>query len=294
VVGVDVSLRPWAWAVAVNGRWVSGELPDGRDPAGSLREALEAARVPDRAVALAIPMHSVAWDTIPGLRLRSRQARKAAALAAATRLRVTPREAVVSLDEARGGVMYACAERAVIGSLMAPWLAAGFAVPVVEPAAVSLLRGVGSDRPVVIVRVGDGEVEIVAGSRDRLLFARSVPVAWAPGQANAVRLEVDATIDAARKEGEAVERVLVGGRGDLGALLAAFGDGAGQVALSADYRMPEITPWAVAAASAALWKTVSPRRSHRGGAARGLAWLSTIAHTAGHGRRAGAEDPHEA
>ncbi len=254
VVGVDVSLRPWAWAVAVNGRWVSGELPDGRDPAGSLREALEAARVRDRAVALAIPMRSVAWDTIPGLRLRSRQARKAAALAAVSRLRVTPREAVVSLDEARGGVMYACAERAAIGSLMAPWLAAGFAVPVVEPAAVSLLRGVGRDRPVVIVRVGEGEVEIVAGSRDRLLFARSVPVAWSPGQANAVRLEVDATIDAARKEGEAVERMLVGGRGDLGALLGAFGDGAGQVALSPDHLMPEIAPWAVAAASAALWR----------------------------------------
>jgi hypothetical protein len=269
MVGVDVSLRPWAWAAPGSGRWAFGELPDGGDPARALREALASSRARDRAVALCIPARSVVWDTIPGLRLRSRQARKAATLAAATRLRVTPRDAVVSLGAARDGVMYVGAERVAIEAAMAPWLAAGFTVPVVEPAAVSLLRAIGSEAPVAIVRTGAGEVEIVAGSRDRLLFARRLPVALEAGQANAVRLEVDATIDAARKDGVAIERVLVSGRGDLDALVAAFPGSAGVAALSPERRVPEAPSWAIAAASAALWRASAPpaKRPARGAGA---------------------------
>jgi hypothetical protein len=265
VIGVDLSLHPWVWAAPSGGRWLCGELLDGGDPAAALRGALASARVRDRAVALCIPARSVVWDTIPGLRLRSRQARRAATLAAATRLRAAPREIVVSLGDARDGVTYVGAERAAIEAAMAPWLAARFAVPVVEPAAVSLLRGVGSDAPVVIVRAGAGELEIVAGSRDRLLFARHLPVAREPAQPEAVRLEVDATVEAARKEGVVIERVLVSGRGELGALLDAFPDRAGVAALSPAWRAPEAPPWALAAASAALWRAGAPaaRRSTR-------------------------------
>jgi len=293
MVGVDISLRPWAWAVAANGRWVSGTLPDGRAPAPALREALEASHIGDRAVALAVPTRSVSWNTLPGLRLRSRQVRKAAVLAAATRLRVEPRDAVVSLADTPGGVLFTCAERSAIEALIAPWLATGFAVPVVEPAAITLLRGVGSVAPVVIVRAGEGEVEIVAGSHDHLLFARHVPVAWAGGQTNAVKLEVDATIDAARKDGETIERVLVGGHGDLDALMAAFQGTASVVELSPDYRMPEIAPWAVTAASAALWKAAVPRKLRASGAG-GASSISRLFQTVGRRRSGSAEETHEA
>ncbi len=262
MVGVDVSLRPWTWAAPRGGRWLFGDLPDG-DPARALREALASSHVREKAVALCIPSRSVVWDAIPGLRAAPRQARKAAALAAAARLRAAARDVVVSVADARDGVTYVGAERATVEAAVAPWLRAGFSVPVVEPAAVSLLRGIGSDAPVVVVRTGAGEVEIVAGSRDRLLFARHLPLPEEAGQADAVRLEVDATIDAARKEGAAIERVLVSGRGDLGALAAAFAGRAAAAALSPAHRAPEVPSWALAAASAALWRAGAPASRQR-------------------------------
>lgn len=258
MVGIDLSLSPVVWAIPNGGEWLFGQAPSDRESPSAVREALVARGLRDRTVALCLPIRSIVWATIPGLRPRSRQARKAAVLAATTRLHIEPTEAIVSLSSVDGGVMYAAAERSAIEAVMIPWLAAGFAVAVAEPAAVSLLRGAADEVPVVIVRVGVGEVEIVAGSRDRLLFARHLPITWSEGQSNTVRLEVDATIEAARKEGVVIERVLVSGHGDLGALLAAFPNGAAMATLSPQCGAREVPAWALAAASVALWKT-TPR-----------------------------------
>jgi hypothetical protein len=255
MVGVDLSLSSMVWTTPKNGQWLFGHLPNDHESARALREVLAAHGVRDRTVALCLPTRSIVWATISGLRSRSRQARKAAVLAATARLRVAPAEAIVSLSSVAGGVMYAGAERSAIEAVMITWLAAGFAVAVIEPAAVSLLRGVATEVPVVIVRADIGEVEIVAGSCDRLLFARHLPIAWSAGQAGAIRLEVDATIEAARKEGVAIERVLVSGHGDLGALSDVFLGSAREATLSSRCQASEVPSWAIAAASAALWKT---------------------------------------
>lgn len=258
MIGIDLSLSHVVWAIPNGGEWLFGQAPTDRESPRTVHEALVARGLRDRTVALCLPMRSIVWAMIPGLRPRSRQARKAAVLAATTRLHIEPAEAIVSLSSVDGGVMYAAAERSAIEAVMIPWLAAGFSVAVVEPAAVSLLRGVADGVPVVIVRVGVGEVEIVAGSRDRLLFARQLPITWSDRQSNPVRLEVDATIEAARKEGVVIERVLVSGHGDLGALLAHFPSNAAVATLSPPCEAREAPAWALAAASVALWKT-TPR-----------------------------------
>jgi hypothetical protein len=281
-----MSLRPWAWAVLRrDGRWAAGEIRDpSDDPARALRDALSAAGVRERAVALAIPMKPVVWDLIPGLRPGSRQARRAATMAAAVKLRADPRQTVVSLDGAPGGVTYVGAERASIEALMAPWLAQGFSVPVVEPAAVSLLRGVGSDDPVVVVRLGLGEADIIAGSRHRLLFARRLPLAGGGAPLPGLQLEITSTIESARKEhGQAISRVLLSWWSGAEVAPDAASGGLGRVELHPGLGPGGVPGWAVGAASVSLW-----RAAGRGGSSRpwaGIGALRRVLSTRWIGRR---------
>jgi|GEM_PF-3049929 len=281
MVGVDVSLHPWTWAAPHAGRWVFGTLPDGPEPAAGFRRALAEQGIRERTIALCVPTRSVVWETLPGLRGKSQRARKAAVLAAATTLRVSPHETVVSIDQAEDGLMYACAERAAVETLMAPWIAAGFKVQVIEPAAISLLRGVGTAEPSVIVRAGAGEVEIVAGSMNRLMLARHLPGSW-DGREGGLRLEVDATIDTARKEGAAIQRVLLSAPADLASLIDAFSGKAALAALAPEYRLPDTPSWSIAAVSAALW-TAGPARGTRApGVSAASSVLTLLAAIAGH------------
>ncbi len=253
MIGVDISLRPWMWTAPHAGRWLFGDLPDTQEAPAALRHSLAQQGVHGRVIALSVPTRAITWHTLGGVRLSS-SARRAATLDAAHRLRVTPQEIVVGITQGSEGAIYGAAARASIEQVMAPWLDAGFRIPVIEPAAVSLLRGIGSEIPAVVVRAGAGEVEIVAGTRDRIALARHLPGSW-EDRTDAIRLEVEATKGTARNEGLLIERVLVSGRPGAETLLDTLGGKASLAALSPDYPMPDAPSWAIPAVSVALWYT---------------------------------------
>jgi hypothetical protein len=250
VIGIDVSALPWAWFAALPGRAASGVL---RDPASAPRELRAAASslgIRDRAVALAIPTRAASW-TVLAVKASSRTARLACAAAAASDLGIPPRDVVTSLSPLDSGTLCVYSSREAIEAFMAPWESAGFSVPVVEPAAVSLLRALAGGAPTAILRAGESDIEIVAGSADRLLFSRHIASPWDASSAQRIALEVSSTIESARKEGVAIGHVVVAGHGDVGQIAQALG--ASPAAAPDEWPGP-VPPWAIAAASVALWR----------------------------------------
>src|SRR5579859_5076087 len=106
MVGIDLSLSPVAWA-APRGRGVVHGALDRADPS-ALRDALRAAGVRDRNVALAVradPPRDV-WTGLLPKAFAGARARRSAVLAAAQQLKLDPAAVVASLDRVPDGIAY--------------------------------------------------------------------------------------------------------------------------------------------------------------------------------------------
>lgn len=209
MVGLDISLSPTVWAVPHAGGWAYGLLE--RPEPGTLVKALREAGHRLSAIALAVPTRQVRIGTLPRA-VRRTAIHKAALLAASQHLRLEPHTVAVSIDTTAGVVTYASSARDTVDAWVAPWTDAGLRVRVVEPAGVSLLRVAGRDDVELFVRAGLGELELVVGSRTQWGLSRWIATAWQANPAS-IRVEVEDTMDLARRAGIAVSGIVVGGAG---------------------------------------------------------------------------------
>lgn len=252
----------------------------GRADPAALGDALRAAGVRGRGIALAIPAvppRDVWIGTLPASLARSR-ARRAATLAASQQLKVNPADVVVSLDRTQDGITYVAAAHGAIARWAAPWEAARWRVMVVEPAAVALLRSAGGANIEMFVRTGTHALELVVGSRARWVLARTVELDWAADLGRA-QVEVGDTLDLARKAGVEPAGLVIGGMGPVESLVAATADLGPMRPLVPNESLTgtEVPPEAVAAAGMARWAT-APRVPRSKGQEQLMARLSRLLH----------------
>lgn len=263
MVGIDISLRPAVWACRAGPRWLHGVLGEPLVP--SLLEAFQASRVREKAVALAVSSRDARIGMLPEV-VRGARARRAALLAACQQLGAGPRDVLLSVDRGPRGASYAAALRETVAAWTAPWKAARLGVRVVEPAATALMRALAAEDTGVIVSAGEGELELVIGSRFAYVHARVVEADWVSTPAVA-RLEVEETLAAvAARHNVEIGWLAVCGRGPIDALSRALA-GVAPLRDLREARLPggdALPPSAVAAASVAMWEK-APRAPGRAG-----------------------------
>jgi len=254
MIGVDTSVRPATWAAWTDTAWLAGSLPDGSAMPAALRAAVTAHHLHAREIALCIGTSGVAIDRIAGA-LSAARVRKAARLAAASTFKIAPGDIVTSVDRDGSGATYVAAPRPALEDRIAPWREAGFRVAVIEPAAITLLRGAATETVQIIVRMGLDLMELVVGSSARFIQARQVDLGG-DARIERIRLEIETTISDVRATGSDVAGVLVCDPTVAGQLAQHPGHlpPVAPYRIGAVYRTTEPPADAAAAAGAALWR----------------------------------------